>query len=202
MKICIAGWYFRPRYLRAVKAFIYDAFVVKHKEGDTQDLPGALYPNVGLEFGAYRQYVENHWDGQSNVFFSHDDAEVLGSRAFSDIESLADRGVEHAYIFRDEYDEYINGGAHGRGMWMRGDIIEKLAKDFPADMENHGVNVGLEAQKGIVEFHKRILDCGKNTGVIAIVPQIQFGHRGRIHTEMFVYRKHMPVPGGLVNVSD
>lgn len=200
MKICVAGWYFRPDFLTAVKASGFDAFVIKHREGNTQGLESALYPNVGLEFGAYRQYLENHWDRKSDVLFIHDDAEVSDQIAFQDIDSLSSRGVEQAYIFPDEIHEFVNGGAHGRAIWIRGDALAGLATDFPADMENVGVNVGIAAQNGIFKFHRRILEFGKNTGVIAIVPQFRFGHRGRIHDRMFVYRKTTNVPGGVVNV--
>jgi DNA-binding FadR family transcriptional regulator len=164
-------------------------------------LPHAVYANRGLEFGAYRQYVENHWDGESDVLFIHDDAEVSDLKAFDDVAALADMGVDHAYIFHDENEEYVNGGAHGRAMWIRGSILKQLASDFPADMDNRGVNVGKTAQKGIFQFHERIMQLSPNTGVIAIIPQFRFAHRGRLHTDMFVYRKtHSPVPGGLVNV--
>jgi hypothetical protein len=200
VKICVAGWYFRYAFLRAIGNSDYDAFVVRHREGNTQWIPSALYENRGLEFGAYRQYVENHWDGESDVFFCHDDAEVSNPGGFHYVATLRNLGVEQAYIFHDENEELINGGAHGRALWIRGDILRKLAKDFPADMANEGVNIGKDAQNGILAFHRRILECGKNTAVIAIVPQFRFGHRGRIHTEMFVYRKTGPVPGGFVNV--
>ncbi len=201
MKICIAGWYFRPAFLRMVQCSGYDAFVIQHRDGDTEGIPAKLYPNVGLEFGAYRQYVENHWDGESDVLFLHDDAEVSDTVAFRDIETLSLRGVDQAYIFQDEIHEYVNGGAHGRGIWIRGSVLKQLAQDFPADMSNTGMNVGKEAQNGIFAFHRRIKDLTRNTTVIAIVPQFTFAHRGRLHDRIFVYRKTQPVPGGLVNVS-
>lgn len=206
MKICIAGWYFRPKFLdKMYRARIagFDAFMIKHREGDSRGVPSQLYPNYGLEFGAYRQYVENHWDKQSDVLFLHDDTEISDAvSTLGAIESLNERGVDHAYIFPDETHEYVNGGCHGRGMWIRGSILKQIATNFPADMHNDGINIGTIAQKGILEFHERIMECSKNTGVIAIVPQIVFGHRGRIHEEMFVYRKHALVPGDLVNVSE
>ena len=203
MKICVSGWYFRPKFLDIVRGCGYDAFVVKHREGDTRGIPSFLHENRGLEFGAYKQYVENHWDGESDVLFIHDDTEITDLVGFHDVATLRNMGVEHAYIFQDETHEFVNGGAHGRGMWIRGDVLRKLAQDgFPADMENVGVNVGLTAQKGILAFHERIMQCGPNTGAIAIVPQFTFAHRGRIHDRMFVYRKqNCQVPGGLVNVA-
>ncbi len=203
MKICIAGWYFRPNFLKAIYYNKYEAFVIKHREGDTQGIPSELYPNKGLEFGAYRQYVEKHWDGESDVLFLHDDTEFweCADTALEDVESLGQMGVEHAYIFPDEMHEFVNGGCHGRGMWISGATLQKLAADFPADMNNEGVTSGLEAQNGILQFHQKILTVGRNTGVIAIVPQFIFAHRGRIHDRMFVYRKSGPVPGGIVNVA-
>lgn len=201
MKICIAGWYFRPTFFESVAMSGYAAFVVKHRPGDTWILHSELHENRGLEFGAYRQYVEKHWDGTSDVFFCHDDTEVASPRVFEEIASLGDMGVDHAYIFHDGNEEYINGAAHGRGMWMRASLIQKMASDFPADMDNDGTNVGVIAQKGILEFHHRVTKLSKNAGVVAIVPEIRFGHRGRLYTKMFVYRPTGQVPGGLVNVS-
>lgn len=202
MKICVAGWYYRPNYLRAIFRSGFDSFVVKHREGNAGGLPSKLYPNLGLEFGAYRQYVMNDWDDESDVFFTHDDVEVTDECAFRDIAGLRKMGVEHAYIFQDETHEFVNGGAHGRAMWIRGDILRQMKMDFPADMENEGKNIGLDAQKGILMFHERIMKCGKNTGVIALVPQFRFAHRGRLHEELFVYRRHnTAVPGGVVNVA-
>lgn len=203
MKICVAGWYFRQPFLDAVAMSGYAAFVVKHREGDTGILASALHENRGLEFGAYRQYVENHWDGVSDVFFCHDDAAVSDISAFADVERLNEMGVDQAYIFHDENEEYVNGGAHGRGVWIRGSILKALAEDFPADMENTGTNIGVIAQAGIFKFHKRVMSLSRNAGVIAIIPKFRFAHRGRLHEEMFVYRKtQTPVPGGLVNVHE
>ena len=201
MKIAIAGWYFRPQFLSDISISGYEAFVIKHREGDTRGIPSQLYPNVGLEFGAYRQYVENHWDGVSDVFFCHDDAEFTDLSGLAELEELNAMGVDHAYVFPDTMHEFVNGGAHGRGMWIRGSILEKLKADFPADMENEGVNIGLKAQRGILKFHARIMKCGLNTGAIAILPQLRFAHRGVLHDHLFVYRKHAPVPGGIVNAA-
>lgn len=201
MKICIAGWYFRPQFLEDISISGYDAFVIKHREGDTQGLPSELYPNRGLEFGAYRQYVENYWDGRSDVLFIHDDTEILDMQGLHDLVLLDDMGVDQAYIFQDEMHEYINGGCHGRGIWIRGSVIKQLVSDFPADMDNEGINIGVVAQRGALLFHERVMTLSKNTGVIAIAPQFRFGHRGRLHDRLFVYRKAWPVPGGLVNVS-
>ena len=202
MQVVICGWYFRPDILWLVNAFYGDnAFVVKHREGDTGNIPSKLYANVGLEFGAYRQFVENHWDGESDVLFMHDDA-IAKPELFMDVERLSALGVDQAYIFHDENEEFINGGCHGRGIWIKGSLIKEIASDFPADMTNDGVNIGVAAQKGILAFHKRMGELSSNAQVIAIIPSFRFAHRGRLHEELFVYRKTAAgVPGGLVNVA-
>lgn len=202
MKICVAGWYFRPSFLNMIVTSGYEAFVVKHREGDTCGIPSKLHENIGLEFGAYRQYVENHWDGESDVLFLHDDAEVSESVAFEDVSLLNPMGVDQAYIFHDENEEYINGGAHGRGIWMRGNLLKRIAADFPADLTNYGTNIGVVAQKGIIAFYQKMRRLSPNTNVIAIVPQFRFAHRGRLHERLFAYRKIWPIPGGLVNVHE
>ncbi len=189
MKICVAGWYFRPKFLQMVRDSGYESFVVKHREGDTQGIPSALHENRGLEFGAYREYVLRYWDGESDVLFLHDDAEVSDLSAFSSIESLSAMGVDQAYIFHDGNEEAINGGCHGRGIWIRGSVLKQIAGDFPADMDNEGVNSGLVAQSGILMFHTRLADLTKNTCVSAIVPTIQFAHRGTLYDRMFVFRR-------------
>ncbi len=188
MKICIAGWYFRPRFLQMVAMSGYEAIVIKHREGDTQRIPSMLYDNQGLEFGCYRKYVEHHWDGESDVLFMHDDAEVSDTSGFADIEHLKEMGVEQAYIFQDETHAAVNVGVHGRAVWICADVLKKLAADFPADMGNEGDHIGPRAQTGIFLFHQRIRKCGSNTEVIAIIPQFRLGHRGRLNDEMFVYR--------------
>jgi hypothetical protein len=198
MQICIAGWYFRPKFLGLIKESGYNAFVVKHREGDTQGLPSKLYPNVGLEFGAYRQFVENHWDRKSDVLFLHDDTELDDPIALAQAHSLTQMGVDHAYIFRHAYEELCNGGAHGRGMWMSAETIHKMGT-IEADMENMGVNVGIVAQKGIVMFHKRVMQCGQNCGLAAIIPGFDFGHRGRMNKEMLVFRRMNVIPGAIIN---
>jgi len=96
MKICIAGWYFRPNFMHAVRDSDYPAYVVKHREGDTFGIASRLYGNQGLEFGAYRQFVENRWDGKEDVFFCHDDIAVSDKWAFNDVERLAGMGVDQA----------------------------------------------------------------------------------------------------------
>lgn len=199
LTICIVGWYFRAQFLKAIKESGYSAFVVRHRTGDTQGIPYADHPNLGLEFGAYRQYVENHWDGTSDILFLHDDTDILNMGALALADSLGQMGIGHAYIFSSAYEELVNGGAHGRGMWMSADTIRQMADDFPADMENTGTNVGVVAQQGIFRFHKRVKECGPDTGLAAIIPSFYFGHRGTMNDKVIVFKRLNVIPGAILN---
>lgn len=189
MAICIAGWYFRKSFFESIASSGIPAFVVKHREGDTLGIPSALYENRGLEFGAYREYVKNHWDGKSDVLFIHDDTEILDPIALEQIQTFRSMGVEHCYIFSNAYEELCNGGAHGRAMWIKAETLATLADDFPADMSNEGTNMGIVAQQGIFRFHARIIKAGQNTAVAAIIPGINFGHRGRMNNNVLVFKR-------------
>ena len=196
MKICVVGWYFRPAMMKAVEKSRYEAFVIKHREGDTCGIPGRLYENLGLEVGAYRQYMENHWDGQSDVLFCHDDAEVSGTNVFDQVASLADMDIDHAYIFRHEYEELVNNGCHGRGMWARGSWLALLqqAGGFPADMSNRGDHCSKDANRGIFAFHRLVTEInGHKAGIAAVVPGFHFARRGWMAQEMYVFRRTGPV---------
>lgn len=200
MSICIAGWYFRKKFFSDILASGIPAFVVKHREGDTLGIPSALYENRGLEFGAYREYVQNHWDRTSDVLFIHDDTEILDSIVLDQVQTFRAMGVEHCYIFSSAYEELCNGGAHGRAMWIKAETLALLADDFPADMDNLGANGGIVAQKGIFQFHARVLKAGMSTAVAAIVPGFNFGHRGRMNNNVLVFKRVTSlIPGVVAN---
>ncbi len=199
MSICICGWYFNESFLKTVAASGYSAFVVKHREGDTQGIPSALYENRGLEFGAYRDYILNHWDGESDVLFMHDDTEIIDPQALYHVTSLRGGSIDHAYIFSSQYEELVNGGAHGRAMWMSRDLIIAIKDSFPVDEENHGENIGPRAQKGIVDFHKRVTAESPNTGLAAIIPGFSLGHRGHLNNKVWVFKRTNTTPGNILN---
>jgi hypothetical protein len=192
MKICVVGWYYRHSFYRKLSLSHYDAFVIKHREGNTQDVPGMLYENKGLEFGAYQQYVDNHWDGESDVFFCHDDAEIRGLNALEQVDSLANMEVDHAYVFNNMYEEWANNGHHGRGMWGRASWLAGLKGNggFHADMENEGNIETQKANKGIQQFHEHcIVGHGSKVGVSAIVQGIEFARRGWIADQMYCFKR-------------
>ncbi len=77
-KICVVGWYFFENFYKELKKSELDIFVVAHQTGDAlKGLKHRVNPNVGLEYGAYNYYINNIWDGKSDVFFMHDDMEAV-----------------------------------------------------------------------------------------------------------------------------
>jgi len=77
-KICVVGWYFFENLYEELKKSELDIFVVSHRERDAlRGLKHCVIPNVGLEYGAYNYYINNIWDEESDVFFMHDDMDVV-----------------------------------------------------------------------------------------------------------------------------
>lgn len=190
MKICVIGWYFNPEFFSIVEALPYPAFVVKHREGDCRSIPSELHENVGLDFGAFQQYLLNHWDGESPVLFIQDDTMIHDIRCFEHIEEMGAYGVQHAYIFRDEYEELCMGGAHGRAMYASADFLSELKSSggFPYDATNLGENMGGKENDGLKAFISKLNGMGNmSMGMIAIVPGIQHGRRGVLSNCPYVF---------------
>lgn len=190
MNICVVGWYFENRAFYDSLPRRFPVFVLKHRDGDSSNLAYALHPNVGLEFGAYQQYLDNHWDHSSDVLFIQDDTLIHDDDAFDQIASLSSYGVAHAYIFRDEYEEICNGGAHGRAMFCSAEFLTELSSvgGFPYDRNNLGLNTGGKENTGIQSFIRKLATMGNlSIGLAAIIPGLQFGRRGTISNQPYVF---------------
>ena len=189
MNICVAGWYFTPGFMRALEASPHRIFVVKHREGETGGLPSALVPNIGLEFGCYDWYLKKEWDSRSGVLFIHDDTR-MEDRTLADIESLQFKagGIDHAFIFRDEWEAIGNDWAHGRAIWASARLLTELLKmgGFPFDASNRGNTSNNLENKGIRAYVDRVARI-KGNKAIAIVPTLQSGRRGEISDQVCVY---------------
>lgn len=131
MEICIAGWYFDKKFL-GVMDFInretkHSVYIISHlpanNNGDVGSLIVESIPNVGLEFGCYDYYLKNVWNGSNDVLFIHDDTNIKDPVVF---DSIADLGVDCAYIFRDSAEEKANGGKHGRAIFCSKRFLDFL----------------------------------------------------------------------------
>ena len=189
MKICIVGWHYRASFLKKLAECHFKVFVIQHREGDTQGIPAKLYENRGLEFGAYQQYLDNHWDGISDVLFCHDDVDIQGLNVLDQIETLSDMNIDHSYIFNNFYEEWANAGCHGRAMWCKASWIKSLQDHggFPVDLSNTGNTAGKDANKGAWDFRRML--TGQREGLSAIVPGIEFGRRGWMTEQIFVFKR-------------
>jgi hypothetical protein len=149
---------------------------------------------VGLEFGAYQQYLAEYWDGHSDVLFMHDDTIVTDSGAFDQIAALSEKGIHQAYIFNNESEEIANQGKHGRAIWCSATFLKQLKANggFPYDRDNTGTLTGPKVNAGIEAFARYIAEnyySMLGVDYIAIVPGIQHGRRGKLATESYVYHR-------------
>ncbi len=191
MKICIAGWYFHPPLLIAIANSPYDAFIVKHREGNTYAVRSVVVENHGLEFGCYHHYLMNHWDGTSDVLFMQDDGEFRDLSALADIDALMFKGhIDQAFIFRDEYEEFMNAGHSGRAFWCRGSLLKKLKDSggFAVDWSNTGNIESREANYAVIEFAKKMRSESR-CGWVSIIPGLQMGRRGRLANQPYEFRR-------------
>lgn len=137
MQICVVGYHFWPNFyesLEAQKGEHIKPFVVSHRNRIfTQDFLSktSIYYycryNVGLEWGAYNWFLFNMWDGYSNVLFCHDDILLNSSTVLYEISQIE---LDQCYIFKSRDEDRINGGKHGRGIFMSSRFLE-FTKKYP-----------------------------------------------------------------------
>ena len=188
MTLCFAGWYFHPPLIAALAASKYPSVWVCHREPPkTFPLHYASGPNVGLEFGAYQQYLEHEWTG-GPVLFCHDD-NLITEAAFDAIASMT---VDQAFLFPSEADAAANGRVHGRAIFCSEKFLMRLKADggfwfseaacdgkpIPATTagEPDYHNAGIQVFRAYLES----LPKDYSVGHVAIVPGLKTGYRGRL----------------------
>ncbi len=195
MNVCVVGWYYTESFYDTLRPF-HDhgsVFVIQHRpdvDNICFGLSYDLYPNEGLEFGAYDQYLKNHWDGDADVLFIQDDTLVTLGDSFIQISKLADHGIQMAYIFNSEYEEIAMAGIHGRGIYCSSEFLKNLRDrgGFPYDPNNHGTINGGSENAGIQAFARRAALIGNmNIGTVAIIPGIQHGRRGVLNSQPYFF---------------
>lgn len=140
MHICVVGWYFYKEFLDAlieVKAR-YDIMFVSHRKGEVP-FDNRLIPNVGLEWGCYSYYLDNFWDGEGDVLFTHDDVKVFDPTVFDEIASIP---YDFSMIFRDKREGLLNLWYHGRAFFAKAKFLDflKAHGGIWYDKDNHGFN--------------------------------------------------------------
>lgn len=137
MQICIIGYYFWPNFYECVdsqKREHIKPFVVSHRDRTlTEDflskcsIPFYCRYNVGLEWGAYNWFLFNKWDGVSDVLFCHDDIILTDPHVFDEISQI---DYDQCYIFKSRDEDRVNGGKHGRCIFMSYRFLE-FTKNYP-----------------------------------------------------------------------
>ena len=172
MKICIAGWYYYPEFYEEIARSPYEAFVVKHRPGDTKGIPSVLIENIGMEFGCYAYYMDRVWDRESDVLFLHDDVKIKDPFVFR---KIAKSNLDSAYIFHNSIEATRERCAHGRGIYCSRKFLMALDKHggFSHSMEmsqvhvNTGILLFLWNTNKIVENNRDIsFGCILDSGIV------------------------------------
>jgi len=141
IKICIVGWYFFEKFYYQLSQSNFDVHIVAHRYNkilDKLNLSYTVIKNEGLEYGAYSHYVDNIWDGKADVFFMHDDIDILNINKFilTNYKKIRKSKAHQGYIVPSKI---IIGG--GRCMYMSHKFIKCIKKDYGGiwyDKENIG----------------------------------------------------------------
>lgn len=197
MTLCICGWYYhQPFYDRVLDWVLQrrDARVITHQEPTIPlPCPHMRAKNIGLEWHAYNEYLQNT-PIQGPVLFIHDDTEILNPQFFAYVESqCADRDL--AFIFPDEQQERMNGGAHGRCVYMSRKLLGMFRPiGFWYD-ENNGTDItSAKCNQGIQHFLQDVgwlMHRPTGKGLIwrnLITGGADFGYRGQLGEAGAQYR--------------
>jgi len=238
VRICVVGWYFdddfysslwRVNSPHAYKNVTYPVFVIAHRDDEflhNCDLPYLLQENIGLEWGAYNQYLMKIWDGNESVLFMHDDIKLLplvtddgvvpGELVFN---KLAEIKYDHVYIFQNRIEDVLNYGMHGRMVYFSERVLRlfKSQGGFLYDGMNKGYigegkkpddvqpyNYGIHGNNEIL---KKFQEINPEWSLLKKVyfPSIEMGYRGKFEKEKdnAISEKlgklfhREPIPGGI-----
>ncbi|MFX0199624.1 MAG: hypothetical protein ACFFCW_26170 [Candidatus Hodarchaeota archaeon] len=198
MNICVVGWYyfdgFYSELWKANKK--YPVTIIAHKHDPMLkicELPVAIVPNVGLEFGAYNYYLMNIWEG-GDTLYTHDDIAVIPViRNYETLhrekiwDDIAETKHDQAYIFQDREDDVFNTGKHGRMIFMS-ERLQQWFRDrngFWYDRNNYGYTGEGEKPRGtaeynttIIVFHEQLGHTGMDVKNKLYFPSLAMARRG------------------------
>lgn len=197
MNICICGWYYLQEFYNEVLKTDYKITIISHKnyvpeflkENKNQKFSFTSIENIGLEFGAYNYYLNNYL--LDDTIFLHDDT-LVTIEQLKEIENKC-KGLDQAYIFKNQTEQTNNGGKHGRCIYMSKRFLEYLKINYgiPYDERNTGYNgttkntLNIDFNEGIYRYHRllgRIRDKKEGWNILnrIHIQNIKLGKRGKI----------------------
>lgn len=153
MEICVCGWYGLESFYKELMRCDRTATVVCNRRIDVPKVfQSILRENIGLEFGAYNEFLMNLWKGGTDVLFMHDDIE-FGAPFCSIVELIEPYAekMDHAWIFGSPEEAYWNDMEHGRMFFMSQRLLEwwKVQGGFFYDKLNNGHTGGTPHPKAM-----------------------------------------------------
>ena len=141
MLICVCGWYYYPSFYNTLIKLRDSggpaAVVIRNQPGDVKGLLCVDRENIGLDWGAYAYYLDNVWDGKSDILFTQDDTEVSDIKFFGWAATIQE---DICFIFNNSREASYNGTAHGRMFFASSRFLETAKKlgGFWYDKGNKG----------------------------------------------------------------
>jgi hypothetical protein len=181
MKICMVGWYYNAELIELMEIInkYHKVDIVAHRDGKHGSLDSILVENIGLEFHCYNTYINNIWDGESDILFMHDDIEmgpvVVNYEIIPPINifnKISNLNIDQGYIFHDEADAHWNDYKHGRMIFMSGSLIKHIKNNFGGiwfDSTNTGFTIKGPYNAGIINFNETMLKLQDNYDTCNIV---------------------------------
>lgn len=177
-KICVVGWHYFSNLYESLRKSSFGVHIISHRYNkmlDDYSLSYSVTENVGLECGAYSYYIDNIWDRKSNIFFMHDDIEILSFNDFmaSNSKKIVEKKIEHAFIVPGSI---IRGGL--QITYMSKNFIKIIKKEYGSiwyDKENLGFTTmrcqpdNWEVRRyneGAFRFRKMAIDIGKKYNIL------------------------------------
>lgn len=191
MNICVVGWYYNLAFYKQLHEYelarqACRVYIVANRPGDTLGMPTLTRANVGLEWGAYNHYLQKVGTLVSTLFI-HDDTALADVTILDEIHCEA---FDVAYLFGSEDEARMNGGAHGRAIFMSKHAIARFKSiGFWYDVGNLGDTVSAQAQAGIQHFVSDLQLVRERPGAASlrvghmVVQGLELGYRGALGVE-------------------
>lgn len=143
MQICVTGWVYPKEFCEQLLQIHnsvpkrYDVFVVA-KKPCPYPLPSEMVENIGLDWFSFDWFLKNRWDGESAVFFTHDDTQITTLDVFPKIAAIQ---ADVAMIFKNKKEAKSDMYVHGRAWKASARMLRMILEDggFWYDERNKGI---------------------------------------------------------------